>query len=183
MSLEKAVFYDPESKAPEYTFVQFNPETLEYSYGKRPAPDRGEKSAWTEQHQQQSDLASWEESSLSIRLFFNTYNSESSYTDVRKQLQNVRKFLCKTEHGDVVSNPPVAFAWGTFAFRGHMNSMSVTYQMFASDGTPVRAEARVCISGEEEDIPEKVRKMQRKAAGLPESGQVKTQQQYDWLFL
>ncbi len=149
-SLEKAMFFDPEEPSSCCVYVQFNPNSLEYSYGKKHykkgAKEDGQEGA------QQSPLDTGEQARLSMSLFFNTYDSETSYTDVRDKLLPLRAYLCRTEDKETVNGKTVVFAWGTLAFRGSMDSFSVTYQMFAADGTPVRAEARVSISGEDAEV-------------------------------
>ncbi len=149
-SLEKAMFFDPDDSISSCVYVQFNPNTLEYSYGRR-----GHKAGAKEEGQegeQQSPLGVREQARLSMRLFFNTYDSETSYTDVRNKILPLRAFLCRTEEKETVKEKTVIFAWGTLAYRGSMDSFSVTYQMFASDGTPVRAEVSLSISGEDTEL-------------------------------
>ena len=45
----------------------------------------------------------------------------------------------------------MAFAWGSLIHIGELNSLSVSYRMFASDGTPVQAEVSLSIVGDEAD--------------------------------
>lgn len=146
-ALEKAMFFDPDEPSSCCFYVQFNPNSLEYSYGKRHRKKGAKESG--QEGDQQSPLDTQEQAQLSMSLFFNTYDSETSYTDVRSKLLPLRAFLCKTEDKETVNGKTVIFAWGTLAFQGSMDSFSVTYQMFAADGTPVRAEVRVSISGED----------------------------------
>ncbi len=146
-ALEKAMFFDPNEPSSCCFYVQFNPNSLEYSYGKKHHKKGAKESG--QEGDQQSPLDTQEQARLSMSLFFNTYDSETSYTDVRKKLLPLRAFLCKTEDKETANGKTVMFAWGTLAFRGSMDSFSVTYQMFAADGTPVRAEVRVSISGED----------------------------------
>lgn len=149
-ALEKAMFFDPSEPSSCCFYVQFNPNSLEYSYGKKHYKQGAKEDG--QEGDQQSPLDTRERANLSMSLFFNTYDSETSYTDVRGKLLPLRAFLCKTEDKETVNEKTVVFAWGTLAFRGSMDSFSVTYQMFAADGTPVRAEARVSISGEDAEI-------------------------------
>lgn len=145
-ALEKAVFFDPKRPNERY-YVQFNPNTLEYACGrrerKRAAREDGERG------EQFSPLETWEQARLSMRLFFNTYGSERAYTDVRALLLPLRAFLCKGEERDTAQAPQVVFAWGSLVYQGSMDGFSVTYQMFAADGTPVQAEVSVSIAGED----------------------------------
>lgn len=148
-ALEKAMFFDPDCTS-VCVYVQFNPNSLEYSYGKK-YYKKGAKEDGQEKDQQ-SPLDVQDQASLSMSLFFNTYDSETSYTDVRDKILPLRAFLCKTEDKETVNGKTVMFAWGTLAYRGSMDSFSVTYQMFAADGTPVQAEVRVSISGEDAEV-------------------------------
>lgn len=149
-SLEKAMFFDPDSPSDSCVYVQFNPNTLDYSYGKRSHKKGGKDDG--QAMDQQSPLDAGEQARLSMRLFFNTYTSPTSYTDVRSELLPLRGFLCRTEDKETVHGKSVVFAWGTLAYRGTMDSFSVAYQMFAADGTPVQAEVRLSISGEDAEL-------------------------------
>ncbi len=149
-SLEKAMFFDPDDPRGSCVYVQFNPNTLDYSYGKRTHKKGGEDDKQT--MDQQSPLDVTAQARLSMRLFFNTYASPTSYTDVREELLPLRGFLCRTEDRETVHAKGVMFAWGTLAYRGTMDSFSVTYQMFAADGTPVQAEVSLSISGEDAQL-------------------------------
>ncbi len=71
---------------------------------------------------------------------------------MRDELLPLRGFVCRTEDKETVHGKSVMFAWGTLAYRGSMDSFSVTYQMFAADGTPVQAEVSLSISGEDAQL-------------------------------
>ncbi len=157
--LEKAMFFDPDEPSSSCVYVQFNPNTLEYRYGREPHKKGAKEDG--QEREQQSPLAVREQASLSMRLFFNTYKSETSYTDVRKELLPLRDFLCRTDEKETAKEKTVIFAWGSLAYKGTMDSFSVTYQMFASDGVPVQAEVSLSISGEDTELSEGT--VQRKA--------------------
>ncbi len=150
-ALEKARFYDPAASA-NAIYVQFNPNTLEYSYARSPHRGNGKKKG--KKDRQQSPLGVWERATLSMTLFFNTYRSETSYSDVRNRILPVRNFLCTTNKKGKAKVRSVVFAWGTLTFQGTMDSFSMTYQMFAADGTPVQAEAKVSLTGEDAQVIE-----------------------------
>ncbi len=156
-ALEKARFFDPDNVSAGTVYVQFNPNTLEYSYGRGKHKKDGNKDG--EEGGQQSPLDAREQARLSMQLFFNTYESETSYTDVRDKIMPLRAFLCRTDDKETARGSSVMFAWGALAYKGTMDSFSVTYQMFAADGTPVQAEASLSISGEDagavQDTPKK----------------------------
>ncbi len=148
MALEKAVFFCPDDPpSVGRVYVQFNPNSLEYSYGKKTFKKSAKKDG--QRGVQQSPLAAREQARLSMRLFFNTFESESSYEDVRRKIMPLRAFLCKTGDEETVNGRTVMFAWGTLAFKGTMDGFSASYQMFASDGTPVQAEVSLSITGED----------------------------------
>ncbi len=81
----------------------------------------------------------------------------------------------------------VRFVWGKLDFMGYVESSSISYTMFSSSGTPVRAKLDLKISGEETDVLQK--KMQRtfsspnrtKERMLPETDQLwmLAEQEYD----
>ena len=80
--------------------------------------------------------------SLSLELFFDTYESRKNvftlHVEGLLQLSEVMK--------DPKRPPKVIFTWGKFPrFVGVIESCSVKYTMFMSDGTPVRATASVKI--------------------------------------
>ncbi len=178
MALEKAVFFCPDDPASVgRVYVQFNPNSLEYSYGKKASKKGAQKDGQRED--QQSPLAAREQCRLSMRLFFNTYDSESSYTDVRSKIMPLRAFLCKTQDEETVNGKTVTFAWGTLAYTGTMDSFSVTYQMFASDGVPVQAEVSLSISGEDAACS---KGGQNDAAGQNGVGQGEEDEGFGWLF-
>lgn len=186
--LEKAMFYDAVEKSPVY--VQFNPNSLEYSYagGARQEPGHdgktllgaGLQNGWPFGYfRQQSPLDTRTGARLSMRLFFNTYTDETTYTDVRDKLKPLRAFLCKTGEARTVGKK-VVFAWGSLGFKGYLDSFSVTYQLFASDGTPVQAEASVSMEGDDADISDEDRKAMKKTEDTGGDGSLK--KSFAWLF-
>lgn len=190
--LEKAMFYDAVEKKPVY--VQFNPNSLEYSYAGGTqqsggqgtgrdggaAPGAGMQNGWPFGYfRQQSPLDTRTGARLSMRLFFSTYTDETAYTDVREKLKPLRAFLCKTGDSRIVGKK-VIFAWGSLGFKGYLDSFSVTYQMFASDGTPVQAEASVSMEGDDADISDEDRKTMKKTVDTGGDGSLK--KSFAWLF-
>lgn len=150
-ALKKARIYDPENVNDGF-YVQFNPHTLQYAVGTN---SRGKKSGGNgEQHTQvQGDPTGCTGlASLSATLFFHTYQNEAGYTDVRKEVNRLRAFLRRRDDREGVISRGIAFAWGTLTVIGTLESISVSYQMFAADGTPVQAEVTVTILGEDPDV-------------------------------
>ncbi len=75
-SLEKAMFFDPDDPQKSCVYVQFNPNTLDYSYGKQTHKKGGEDD--DQSMEQQSPLDPETRARLSMRHFFNTYTSPAS---------------------------------------------------------------------------------------------------------
>lgn len=154
--LEKAFLCNPDTPGKKF-YVQFNPNTLSYSAGRgeescKGVSARDGQGSAGEPQKQSSPLSEPEGSLLSVKLFFHTYASRDSFTDVRSKIYNIRAFLPSSKGNSSVSSPRIQFAWGTLAFAGTLESFQVSYQMFAHDGTPVQAEASISIRGEDLDV-------------------------------
>jgi hypothetical protein len=75
--------------------------------------------------------------SLSVTLHFDTYEQKASvkqkYTDPLSKLSRIMNQSKK--------RPPLCmFSWGEIQFQGVVESLTVKFTMFLSNGTPVRAE-------------------------------------------
>lgn len=163
--LTRAKIFDPNKPAICF-YVQFNPNSLEYSaYTNKKAYKKVKDSnASDAKNMQSSPIDYGDMASLSVRLFFHTYKSELLYTDVRTEVNRIRAYLrpaASNEQnggkpvgaGAPKSNvPQIGFAWGTVVFVGSLEGFQVSYQMFASDGTPVQAEVSIAIYGEDREI-------------------------------
>jgi hypothetical protein len=71
---------------------------------------------------------------LSMDLYFDTYEEG---TDVRDATDNVYDLLLIDP--DTHAPPICDIAWGSFTFRGVVDSVSGKFTLFLADGTPVRA--------------------------------------------
>lgn len=155
-TLEKARIFDADTHN-DVLYVQFNPNTLEYSVGtsgqslKGVAGQSG-SGALQEPQSQQSPVAAWRGASLSVKLFYHTYTSPDKFTDVREEINRIRAYLPATSAQGRSSSPRITFAWGTLTLTGTLESFHVSYQMFAHDGTPVQAEVSISIRGEDPDV-------------------------------
>ena len=76
--------------------------------------------------------------SLTVPLLFDTYEDKA---DVQGKIEP----LVKMAHiDDSLKRPPLClFIWNKFKFKGVIESLSVKYTMFLSDGTPVRCEVNL----------------------------------------
>lgn len=154
--LEKAFICDPDTPSKKF-YVQFNPNTLSYSAGRSMESYKGvsaQDGQGTEQEPQSQSppFPGPGGSRLSVRLFYHTYTSRDSFTDVRSKIYNIRAFLPPAKGNDSASSPRIQFAWGTLTFIGTLESFQVAYQMFAHNGTPVQAEVSIVILGEDPDV-------------------------------
>src|SRR5207237_1114668 len=78
---------------------------------------------------------------LSVELFFDTYEAK---TDVRTE--HTDKIMQLTLIDVEKHRPPlVIFAWGTFTFKGVIESLTLRYTMFLPNGKPCRATASLSI--------------------------------------
>lgn len=158
-ALEKAKIY-PKGKAGEGFYVQFNPTTLSYSIStnsgtrkKAKAPHATDPARSTDSGITQTPaVGSSRGATLSVKLFYHTYTNADTFTDVRTDVNRLRAFLRRAGDGNQVKSAPLTFAWGTITHTGTLEELSVSYQMFASDGTPVQAEVSVSIFGEDPDV-------------------------------
>ncbi len=159
---QKARIFDPDSPTNVF-YVQFNPNTLEYSASAGGQSQKGvsEKSGSGTQHvpdMQRSPVADERGALLSVRLFFHSYTSDTAFSDVRPSVNRIRAFLPVTSERRstgseaTAASPKITFAWGTMTHTGTLESFQATYQMFACDGTPVQAEVAISIRGEDPDV-------------------------------
>lgn len=161
---QKARIFDPSSPKDGF-YVQFNPNTLEYSaagdgrtHTKLGNPMSKSPPQAMEYEHQAPPVGYEQGAALSVRLFFHSYINDLSFSDVRPYINRIRALLPKTAAGRSTSqaakavSPKITFAWGTMIFTGTLESFHATYQMFAFDGTPVQAEAAITIRGEDQEV-------------------------------
>lgn len=154
MKIDKAKIYEENDVSHAFT-VQFNPNSLEYVIHSNERNHKGIRSKKVdspaeEKHRQRDSTGRTGEAVLSVRLFYHTYYSETSYTDVRDEIKKLQKFV-RYSGNTTGETPKITFAWGSLIHTGELDGFTVTYQMFASDGTPVQAEVSLSITGEEKD--------------------------------
>ena len=147
-AMEKARFYDLD-KPGAFLYVPFNPNTLELSY-------QNNLKAHKNVANQKKDAADYAQAgvtgapgaaTLSVRLFYHSYKDAQTYADVREEIAPLCAFLRRTDAKGKGSSRKIGFAWGTLIHEGTLESLSIHYQMFAPDGTPVQAEVSLSIYG------------------------------------
>lgn len=151
MSLVKALLVDHDRKT--QLEVKFNPKEFSVERQVQWSPREGSD---TDDPEQQFTKPT--PSTLSVTLHFDTYEDRESvkikYTDKLEQLVSI----VSKEEKDKRRPPRCSFIWGKFGiFTGVVESLSLKYTMFLSDGTPVRCEATLKMkkAGKQEDNPDK----------------------------
>lgn len=131
---------EPSGPGPDAVEVQFNPTSLSYSV--QNTLEKKGKDAKAKQFVAQSTAK------LEFDLVFDaTHNG----ADVRKETNKVKQFL---NPGDKRKNkdqapPVVGFKWGTFKFKGVMESFKETLDFFSSDGVPLRSTLKLSLSAQD----------------------------------
>ena len=137
----KASFTSLDDTSKAFT-VQFNPKELKFD----------KKGSWQDKEEQGGDsdveFKKGNPATLSMELHFDTTLSMTGGTaqSVKdKWVLGLLQFQTIEVDGEGDTKRPhfVTFAWKDFSFVGFFESLMVTYTMFASDGTPVRAKITV----------------------------------------
>jgi hypothetical protein len=141
-NVTKAVFINLEGGGPFQ--VQYNPTAFQYDKAVNWQPQESQGSSGPPLEFQKNSPAS-----VSMDLLFDTTNEGG---DVREKwvngilhLTNPMVAPTSGEAGQLAKKrpPKVCFMWSSFKFTGVIASANVTYLMFASSGTPVRAKVNV----------------------------------------
>ena len=77
---------------------------------------------------------------LSVELFFDTYEDKKSVKEYTDQLMEMALV-----DADKHRPPAIQFTWGDLTFEGFVESLTLRYTMFLSDGKPCRATASLSI--------------------------------------
>ncbi|MFI6151716.1 hypothetical protein ACIBCA_03355 [Kitasatospora sp. NPDC051170] len=122
--------------------VQFNPVSLRLSRNNN--VDRGGTSTRTQKRQNPAQ----EGATLSFDLAFDTaeQGGPGAYVDVRGWTAVVRQFVEPPPQKQGDPPPVVRFVWGTFRFNGIVTQVTEELDLFAPDGTPLRAKVAVTIA-------------------------------------
>lgn len=124
--------------------VQFNPTTLRVQISNRSA---GGQQAGSQARQRPGTG----EMAVSFDLIFDT--ADEGTTDapvpVTRKTMIVEKFVRPRGSAPNEQTPPrVEFKWGTFVVQGVMESANIDLDLFAANGTPLRAKVSVSIKGQ-----------------------------------
>ncbi|NUN11995.1 MAG: hypothetical protein HUU55_00005 [Myxococcales bacterium] len=136
--------------------VQFNPTTLKLTIQNQM---EGGKSKGKQKRQHIGSSST----KLTMQLVFDT-SDEGTVEEprsVREKTKEIVKFLIPpTNAGDKPPPPRLRFHWGTFIFDGIMENITEEVDLFAENGTPLRAKLDVSISEQKAeyqfDVPNQV---------------------------
>jgi Contractile injection system tube protein len=139
--------------------VQFNPESLKLSLSNKieGGDTRGKQ---TRQYLGKSSTT------LSFDLYFDTTDlgTTNEPVSVRTQTALVERFVLPKGTGNKKQKPPKCrFYWGHLQIDGIIDDISIDFELFASDGTPLRA--KIGVSIKEQDS--KYELLQSERASLP----------------
>ncbi|MFC8662308.1 hypothetical protein [Streptomyces sp. NPDC057199] len=121
--------------------VQFNPATLRISRNNN--VDRGGTTTKTQKRQHPAQ----EGATLTFDLEFDTaeQRADNHYVDVRRWTALVRQFVEPPPTKPADPPPVVRFVWGTLRFNGIVTQVNEELDLFAPDGTPLRAKVGVTV--------------------------------------
>ncbi len=125
--------------------VQFNPATLQVKLSNTIEGGDSRKRQ-TRQYIGKSSTR------LSFDLIFDTAEDSSDPakpTSVRERTHMVERFLLPKKDGNKEVPPKVRFHWGHLIFDGIISDLTIDFELFAPNGTPLRAKMGVSI--EEQD--------------------------------
>lgn len=143
----------PTGKTPKKFEVQFNPASLKLSYSNQTSGGDGGKPDAT-QHTARSStklsLELWFDVTLAVAGGRVSKGDSANKPDVRALTQEVAYFLVPqqsdSKNADITAPPGIKFNWGSFEFKGIMDSMDETIDHFSPDGLPLRASVSISIS-------------------------------------
>ncbi|HEX2927391.1 MAG TPA: hypothetical protein VHP38_14220 [Ruminiclostridium sp.] len=142
MGLSKAIIniYQGTETSPIDKFeVCFNPDsykvTTEYEVSSKKQVNRKGHS--------NSQITGSKPQTLSLKLFFDTYEKKISVTQYTNRLLALLQNNKTTQ-----TQNSCEFVWGKFKFRGLVSSLCQEFTMFLKDGTPVRANMDLTINAE-----------------------------------
>ena len=133
MALEKAQLIDMDKNA-TYS-VLFNPKEFSIQKSVQWEPHKAPGLDLPEQ-----EFTSGNPAVLSVELFFDTYESKTDVHQHTDQIQNLTLV-----NSDKHRPPMVMFSWGKVKFKGVVESLTLRYTMFLSDGKACRATAAITI--------------------------------------
>lgn len=131
---------EPASSDPSVVFVQFNPATLNYSV--QNTLEKKGRDANAKQFVAQT----------TAKLEFDlTFDSTHDGGDVRTETNRIKQFLNPGDKGQNADQAPplVGFRWGTFVFKGIVESFKETLDFFSAEGVPLRSLLKIGLASQD----------------------------------
>lgn len=124
--------------------AQFNPTSMRLAHSNSVEGGR-QRAQQTRQYLGQGS------SVLTVSLVFDTADEGNSDNprSVREKVNFLEKFVLPIDNGGRQIVPKLRFHWGTFVFDGIVERLNLEFDLFASNGTPLRA--KVDLSIKEQD--------------------------------
>lgn len=143
---DKALEIKGQSGPAKVVKVQFNPQTLKVSLSNQNAGGNQSGGGSTQ-------FVAQGTTKLSLELWFDVTlprpdGAADPKGDVRNLTKEVAFFMTpqKLNDGSGSAPPGVQFQWGTFLFKGTVDSMEETLDLFSEDGKPLRAGVTLSLS-------------------------------------
>lgn len=131
---------EPSSSDPSVVLVQFNPATLNYSV--QNTLEKKGRDANAKQFVAQT----------TAKLEFDLpFDSTHDGGDVRTETDRIKQFLNpgdKSQNADQAP-PLVGFRWGTFVFKGIVESFKETLDFFSAEGVPLRSLLKIGLASQD----------------------------------
>ncbi|WP_157270196.1 CIS tube protein [Azohydromonas aeria] len=131
---------EPNADSPDAVVVQFNPTSLSYSV--QNTLEKKGRDANAKQFVAQT----------TAKLEFDlSFDSTHDGSDVRGETDRIKQFL---NPGDKKGNkdqapPLVGFRWGTFQFKGIVESFKENLEFFSAEGVPLRSTLKIGLSAQD----------------------------------
>ena len=133
--------------APRKVTVQFNPQTLKVSLSNQNAGGSQPGGSSTQ-------FVGQGTTKLTLELWFDVTLPRPAGEDPRGDVRNLTKEIAYFMTPQEVTRgsekgllpPGVQFQWGTFLFKGTVDSMDETLELFSEDGKPLRAGVNLSLS-------------------------------------
>lgn len=130
-----------------YVDCMFNPS--EYSLSKTNSMSTGNATGTTTPDRR---FQQGQPRSMTLKLYFDTYQDGPAADPVTKYTDTLF-YLMSVEANDNKEPPTVEFKWGTFIFKGWIQSLKVNFTLFDIHGSPVRATADITMTEKPGDAP------------------------------
>lgn len=131
---------EPNADSPDAVLVQFNP--LSLSYTAQNTLEKKGRDASARQFVAQT----------TAKLEFDLqFDSSHDGGDVRAETDRIKQFLQPLEQGPVCDRAPplVGMRWGSFVFKGVLESFRETLDFFSAEGVPLRSLLKIALASQD----------------------------------